>query len=63
MKVVQVYTPEDCLSGLCDCASAKECKFPRCENCDSILDSAGKTLDDRRSYERCPDCGGPLDPH
>jgi hypothetical protein len=62
IKAVIVITPQDCFSGKCDCADASECKFTRCDNCDSIVDREGKTLDTGRSpipeYYQCPDCGG-----
>lgn len=60
MKIVQVYVPEDCLSGVCDCKNASECKFKRCANCDNIMDDKGNTLDTAwaEEHNRCPDCGG-----
>ncbi len=66
IKAVQVYTPEDCYSGSCDCEGAENCKFPRCSNCDAILNKDGKWIDDNgfhkwEIYGKCPDCGGPLD--
>jgi hypothetical protein len=64
INAVQIYVPEDCRHGLCDCASAKECKFPRCDNCDEILDANGKWIDDNQYHGEeplhCPDCGAPL---
>ena len=64
-RAVQIYTPEDCRHGLCDCEEVKNCKFPRCDNCDAILGKDGKWIDDNQYYheyiDRCPDCGGPLD--
>lgn len=66
IKVVQIYTSEDCRHGLCDCAGAEECKFPRCSNCDNILGKDGKWIEDDQYYnwdhiDHCPDCGGPLE--
>lgn len=59
ISVVQIYVPEDC-GNTCDCASAAECKFKRCENCDGIIGDDGKTLRDDScdEHRRCPDCGG-----
>lgn len=57
-----------CLTGSCNCASASECKFNRCKNCDMPADADGKTLTDYcgsvEVYENriCPDCGSVL-PH
>jgi hypothetical protein len=56
-------TVSDCLKGKCECASAAECKFARCDNCDYPKDHVtGKTLVDHRcrDHEICPDCDGPL---
>jgi hypothetical protein len=65
INAVIVVTPEDCYHGLCDCASARDCKFPRCENCDGLLDAKGKWIDDNQWHgehpDWCPYCGGPLD--
>lgn len=65
IHAIQVFTPEDCRYGLCDCDGAKDCKFPRCDNCDGILDAAGRWIEDNRYHgehvDRCPTCGGPLD--
>jgi hypothetical protein len=54
-----------CLTGQCDCESAKQCKFKRCAKCDNPLDPTGKAFDDGRWYpehQRCPDCGGGVRP-
>lgn len=55
-------TLEDCIFGKCGCASAEACRFWRCENCDNVVDSGGRTLVDHycEEYDVCPDCGGPL---
>src|SRR5690348_4584036 len=37
---------ELCLTGECDCASAAQCKFARCKNCDDPVSADGKTLVD-----------------
>jgi hypothetical protein len=64
MKIVQVYLPEDCRSGTCDCASAKECHFLRCDNCDELVDSNGKWIEDNQWHgentQPCPTCGAPI---
>ena len=64
IKVIQIYMPEDCRYGLCDCEGAENCKFPRCKNCDEILDENGKWIDDNDFHgtepDHCPDCGAPL---
>lgn len=63
ITAVQVYMPEDCRSGICDCEGAKNCKFPRCDNCDAILGKDGKWIDDNQwrgeHVACCPECGGP----
>ena len=66
LSAVQVYLPEDCRHGLCDCASAKDCKFPRCDNCDELVyANTRKWIDDNEWHgehpDYCPDCGAPLE--
>jgi hypothetical protein len=59
IKAVVVVTPQDCMSGSCGCASAANCKFSRCDNCDNILHSpSGKAYNQGPSHAECPNCGG-----
>lgn len=70
MSIVDSYrekkiTPEDCLSGQCDCNGADNCKFTRCKNCDLPVMQDGKAfpLVDYWHYAQyhkfeCPICGG-----
>jgi hypothetical protein len=55
---------EDCLSGACGCATAKDCKFRRCPNCDGLIDKDGKWIDDNDWHgeepPHCADCGAPI---
>jgi hypothetical protein len=65
LTIVQVFTPQDCRSGSCDCEGARNCKFPRCANCDNIMRN-GKWIDDDQYHHwesagHCPDCDGPMD--
>jgi hypothetical protein len=66
IRAIVVYLPEDCRHGLCDCASAAACHFPRCTNCDELVDANGKWIDDNGWHGehccQCPDCGAPLPP-
>ena len=66
MKIIQVILPEDCRSGACGCESAAQCKFKRCDNCDELVDDAGKWIDDNEWHgehcDPCPDCGAPMKP-
>lgn len=65
MNIVQVILPEDCRAGLCDCASAKQCHFDRCKNCDEITKD-GKWIDDNGWHgehpDWCPECSAPIKP-
>lgn len=63
-KMLHLYEPDDCAHGKCHCLDATWCYYPRCKNCDSHMDAAGHSLNDDWAEERnrCPDCGGKLQP-
>jgi len=54
-----------CQSGKCWCARAEQCFFTRCQNCDGCVDANGQHIDTGKwaePHNRCPDCGGVLQP-
>ena len=52
INAVQVYLPEDCISGACDCEPG-DCMFDRCPDCDRLVDGHGMTVDPRGCCFTC----------